>query len=405
VAKAWVLRERGHLHESLRHLALAEADESTDDLVIAVPYYRLLAQVWLDDVAAARASAARTRSLRPLGVVYDEVLVGGSLSWGECVTGELRAAERLADTALATAAEHELVAHPALIEPLRTRGRLLFERGNLDAAEAALERSLTIAEKRRPAQALLSAVALARVWISQGRLADAAEAAVTARRFLPSDGASPLLGYVDAVDARLALVSGDLVRAEELMALLEPSPRQARLVARLRLNHGAPELALTALDEQPPRSPRGRVDDLLLRARCAHDLHAPDAPAVLSAAIDAARPEHYAFAVAEDLYPMAGRVSALLRERPLDHFATAVLTLRDTIVEPVPGAPELVEALTDRELTVLRYLDTRMTHAEIASELFVSVNTVKTHNKAIHRKLAVGSRQEAVAEARRRNIR
>jgi LuxR family maltose regulon positive regulatory protein len=46
-----------------------------------------------------------------------------------------------------------------------------------------------------------------------------------------------------------------------------------------------------------------------------------------------------------------------------------------------------------------------MTQAEIASELFLSINTVQTHDKAIHRKLAVGSRQESVAEARRRGIR
>jgi LuxR family transcriptional regulator, maltose regulon positive regulatory protein len=58
------------------------------------------------------------------------------------------------------------------------------------------------------------------------------------------------------------------------------------------------------------------------------------------------------------------------------------------------------DPLTDRELTVLRYLPTMMTNAEIASELFVSVNTVKAHLKRTYQKLGVVSRREAVHRAR-----
>ena len=65
----------------------------------------------------------------------------------------------------------------------------------------------------------------------------------------------------------------------------------------------------------------------------------------------------------------------------------------------------LVDPLTNRELVVLRYLESRLTTPEIASELFVSVNTVRTHAKACYRKLGVGSRRDAVAEAHRLGIR
>ncbi|TCO33407.1 LuxR family maltose regulon positive regulatory protein [Kribbella steppae] len=58
------------------------------------------------------------------------------------------------------------------------------------------------------------------------------------------------------------------------------------------------------------------------------------------------------------------------------------------------------EPLTDRELSVVRYLPTMMTNAEIASELFVSVNTVKAHLKRIYQKLGVTSRRQAVHRAR-----
>jgi hypothetical protein len=51
----------------------------------------------------------------------------------ECVAGHLRDAERLSDVALATAHELEVIDHPAVIECLRTRGRLFFERGDLRA--------------------------------------------------------------------------------------------------------------------------------------------------------------------------------------------------------------------------------------------------------------------------------
>ena len=49
---------------------------------------------------------------------------------------------------------------------------------------------------------------------------------------------------------------------------------------------------------------------------------------------------------------------------------------------------------------MLRFLPTMMSNQEIASELFVSVNTVKTHLKAIYRKLDVADRREAVRRAR-----
>ncbi|MDI5943372.1 helix-turn-helix transcriptional regulator, partial [Micromonospora sp. DH15] len=64
-----------------------------------------------------------------------------------------------------------------------------------------------------------------------------------------------------------------------------------------------------------------------------------------------------------------------------------------------PGR-ELDEPLTERELTILRYLQSILSNVEIAAELSLSVNTVKTHVRNIYRKLDATRRREAVRRAR-----
>jgi LuxR family maltose regulon positive regulatory protein len=58
------------------------------------------------------------------------------------------------------------------------------------------------------------------------------------------------------------------------------------------------------------------------------------------------------------------------------------------------------ESLTESEIRVLRYLPTHMGATQIAAELYVSANTVKTHLRHLYAKLGAHSRQEAVQRAR-----
>ncbi len=60
----------------------------------------------------------------------------------------------------------------------------------------------------------------------------------------------------------------------------------------------------------------------------------------------------------------------------------------------------IVEQLSGREREVLSLLSGMLSTAEVASELYISVNTVKTHLKSIYRKLAATHRGEAVRRAR-----
>ena len=59
-----------------------------------------------------------------------------------------------------------------------------------------------------------------------------------------------------------------------------------------------------------------------------------------------------------------------------------------------------LQALSDREIRVLRYLPTHLSAPEIALELSVSTSTVKTHMRNLYAKLGAHSRAEAVETAR-----
>ena len=96
--------------------------------------------------------------------------------------------------------------------------------------------------------------------------------------------------------------------------------------------------------------------------------------------------------------------AALLTRHPLVAGQWPVSQPR-TPAAPAAGPPavnprDLPEPLTQRELTILRFLATSMSTAEIAGELCLSVNTVKTHLAAIYRKLPASRRREAVVRAR-----
>ena len=60
----------------------------------------------------------------------------------------------------------------------------------------------------------------------------------------------------------------------------------------------------------------------------------------------------------------------------------------------------IVESLTDREIEVLELLNQRLYNKEIAEEMAIALETVKSHLKSIYQKLNVKGRRQAVAKAR-----
>jgi LuxR family maltose regulon positive regulatory protein len=64
----------------------------------------------------------------------------------------------------------------------------------------------------------------------------------------------------------------------------------------------------------------------------------------------------------------------------------------------------MVEPLSERELQVLRLMDSELSSPEIADELIIAVSTVRSHIKNIYSKLGVHSRYEAVEKARQMSL-
>jgi LuxR family maltose regulon positive regulatory protein len=121
----------------------------------------------------------------------------------------------------------------------------------------------------------------------------------------------------------------------------------------------------------------------------------------LEHALDLAEPERLLFPFLFDPAP------GLLERHRRSGTAHAVL-ISETLnvlagrkpAEPLGESRGLREPLSHGEMRVLRYLPTKLSAPEIASELYLSVNTVKTHMRHLYDKLGVHRRHEAVERAR-----
>ena len=109
------------------------------------------------------------------------------------------------------------------------------------------------------------------------------------------------------------------------------------------------------------------------------------------------------------LFPALIRVALGLSERRAGHGAAEAALAAEVaglLGQAKRSAPPSVgpawpgERLTESETRVLRYLPTHLGVPEIAAELYLSANTVKTHLRHLYRKLGAHSRQEAVQRAR-----
>ena len=204
---------------------------------------------------------------------------------------------------------------------------------------------------------------------------------------------------------------GDLAAARATLAEMagEERDRAGLRIARaaLHLAEDAPERAVDVLvpvDRAPERSIKeswAAIDASLLDALARDRLgDRGGVEASIERALELAEPEGVILSFA--LFP----VRELLERHPRHRTAHATLlteildVLAGALAEPSAAVEPLREELSEAELRVVRYLPSNLKAPEIASELYVSSNTVRTHLRHIYAKLDAHNRTEAVARAR-----
>jgi LuxR family transcriptional regulator, maltose regulon positive regulatory protein len=320
-----------------------------------------------------------------------ELMVLADLAWQRTLAGHLIDADLLCRRATDLASGLGLDGPPLPVQ--LARAQIALDRGMSGSARE-LSNSLTSAHPLGHDLAMRADIGL---FVSRARWThDDADGARRALDELDRDLRSSVPGggvvaQVARARASLSLVLGDVDGALEALPAvagaadhLPPGDRLVAAVLQLKLRDAARARELTMSLAHAGIGPRLTIHALRTQAAASEELGDRSG---------AARERRRA----DDVARASGLLQARVKRAP--HPAVgdpAPVGRRDdalpAIEEAAPGSAP--EQLTPRELAVLRMLPTA-TNAQIANELFVSVNTVKTHLKSINRKLGVTSRDSA----------
>ncbi|MEA2619005.1 MAG: LuxR family transcriptional regulator, maltose regulon positive regulatory protein [Chloroflexota bacterium] len=322
-------------------------------------------------------------------------------------------ARRRCEEAVALAEARGWEADPIAAIALAQLGDTMVWAGRFGEAEHWLDRAeRACGAEAEPATGLLLRQARGMLHAGEGRLDQAVaafRAAEEMQRLLVTRHAAARQVRSFLLQTQVRLGETAAVRSS-LTAMGEEERRWAESCAALAavcLAEGSPRAAVDALTPVLDGSAAGlhatsAVQALLLGAIARDRLgDAPAAEAAVEGALELAEPDGL-------MLPFAMTPIGHLLERHPRH-RTAHAALLSDILDMLAGsssrrrggetAPEW-EPLTDGELRVLRYLPSSLSAQEIGSELYVSLNTVKTHTRRIYEKLAVHRRTAAVARAR-----
>ena len=361
------------------------------------------AELWSGDLQHAGEHLTAAADLGSDGPTLPHLNAAAQLALLHCERGDLVAAEAAAREVTATAARLGWSGTPQTVSAYLAMARVLLDRDELTDLDGWLQRIAEVESVGpephvRLAAALLLAVRRDAVGDRERALSGLRATYAQLEPWTPPRG---LAEQWMLSEAMLLARLGDLARARaQLDAMGEP-----------RTGAGAVGLARVQLilGEVPTRpviagaGPRIRLGAELVDAISALANGAEEQALVcLENALLTAAPNGLRRPFLTD----ADELRALLHERvargsAVTAFALDVLQrMPGGIVDDVAARRALVDPLTERELTILRNLGSSLSNAEIASELYVSVNTVKTHQRAVYRKLEAAGRRDAVRRAR-----
>ncbi|MFG3641761.1 LuxR C-terminal-related transcriptional regulator [Micromonospora sp. NPDC047762] len=411
---------------------------TADDLDLRAFTGTALGLVELADGALPTARFVRARAAaREAGRPRTELVATSRAALLLAVRGELRAAEQAAREALGMPPcrgwscrldcghAYLALAVVALLrdQPEEAAANLALAVGALDVThgwagdpalgDPSLGGDWLAAASDEPVAAAVAALCRAQLRRDSGDPATGQRLLVQAREALADrPSADELTGLLRAAEAELRAARGDLDSARDLLADAADEgadPVLAVTLAKVQLRAGDAAVAERTLpDWQAPAATAWplpvRLDAGLLDAVLAQ--RAGDgrrAGRILEQTLSLAGPQgcRRVFTRAEP--PVRDLLAAHL------DAGTAHFTLVSDLVRgagqgaagPTAGpGGALDEPLTERELTILRYLQSILSNVEIAAELSLSVNTVKTHVRNIYRKLDATRRREAVRRAR-----
>ncbi len=325
--------------------------------------------------------------------------------------GELTCADELSTHAVELAEQRGWSEGPAAASAYLSAAAVAYHHGEFERAEGLLSHAAAAAETAeapvRLATALLQALTLAAAGprsAARGVLKLRALRAAEAHEEPMPDFLK--LAFADA-ELRVLLTAGESKQARTALtrssAQLPACPELLLRRAAIELHAGEPGRAAEALapllDGQPPIAlhPATRLEAWLLQALVEHRAGNPRAATqTLDHALALAEPEPFRDAFLLN-GPGVGELLELQAQAGTAHPALLEVLLEGAC-QHRPAA--VAEPLTEREQRILRYLPTMLSNAEIGAEVFVSLNTVKTHLRSIYRKLEANGRADAVERAR-----
>ncbi|HSM71615.1 MAG TPA: LuxR C-terminal-related transcriptional regulator [Anaerolineales bacterium] len=306
--------------------------------------------------------------------------------------------------------------------------RVKLERGRLDEAEVHLRDGLRIARPGGFSEAVRSGRYLrAHLAAARGDLDAATDIFQDTARVVNAMAEPYLIGELNGQWVALCLKAGDLDAAREKLQILKEKSMATQhanlllwwrsLFPRLLCAEERFDEALTALDESIRRAraanSNGELIRLLALQALALDALGDRMPArsALREALTLGAPDGYIWRWLDVSGP---RLESLLRDLRDEHntpqaFHPYLDSLLDACrsafwesTQPQPGV--LPDTLTLRELEIMRLICKGYSNSKIASELVVTINTIKKHTSNIYGKLGVSSRTQAIARARELNL-